>query len=148
MRTFRSIAAVVTLASALIAAGPAGVADPSCTTQACSGTVAYPWITPGGGEVLNSALGANGTFGFTIDPGSVAAWRDRSFRLVPSDPAADLDVYFYIPATNRWDFEAGVHEGPGKPEQGAIPEGTQRAFVALSYTTPSASPVPFTYTVT
>jgi hypothetical protein len=143
----RWAAVAAALSVALLAGGYAN-ADSTCAAPGCSGAVSYPWIAPGSAEVLNSVAG-NGTFGYSIDPGTVAAWAGKTFRLTYASTTADLDVYFYVPsnADAPWDFTTGVKEGPGRAEQGSIPSGTQRALVMISYTTPTESAIPFTFTV-
>jgi hypothetical protein len=141
----RTAAIAVALATALLAGGFAK-ADPTCAIG-CSGTIQNAWIAPSSGELLNSAAG-NGTFGYTVDPGTIAAWAGKSFRLTYPSTTADLDIYFYVPSRDddKWDF-TGVNEGPGRPEQGYIPAGTQRAFVVIAVTTANETAVPFTLTV-
>jgi hypothetical protein len=138
---------IVAVASALVA-GHVARADSTCAAPGCAGTVAHAWIAPGSAEVLNSVAG-NGTFGYSLDPGSVAAWQGKTFRLSSANTSADLDVYFYIPsnASDPWDFTTGVREGPGRPEHGSVPAGAQHALVMISYTTPTEADVPFTFTV-
>ena len=148
MRAFRVRNLLLTL---VVLAGVPGVfpalaADCGPPAPAsCSGTVMYPWVSPSGGEVINTAAG-NGTFGYAIVPADPRSWAGKRFALSYPSDTADLDVYFYT-ADPAWDFSAGVHEAPGQAESGQIPANAQRAFVMISYTTPTESAIPFTFTV-
>ncbi|MCA1832003.1 MAG: hypothetical protein ABR548_13675 [Actinomycetota bacterium] len=120
------------------------------------GSVKVAFVSPVSDYTIDAiAPPAKGTFGFAIPVPPGCSWEGKKFTLTYPDMnpkslvvtevyTTDLDVYFFL-ANNTW---TGEYTADGPEKDVEIHDTVRKAYVMISFTTPTAHDVPFTFTVT